>query len=232
VAVCTPEAFFDLSSARWADIFEGVAVVWEALSRLPAFIAAHAAGPLVLGEGTRIPEGVILGGGPIVFGRGCTIEPGAYLRGPFLAGDEVTVRHGAYVRGNVLVGDRGLIGHATEVKSAILLDDCSVPHFNYVGDSILGRQVNLGAGAITANFRFSPGTVQVGSGGDAFDTGLAKLGAILGDGVRAGANVVLNPGTLVGPRTLIYPGCSVRGTIPADSVLKLRQQLEQVRQTT
>lgn len=228
----TPEAFFDLSSARWADIFEGVTVVWEALSRVPAFITQHAVAPLVLGEGTRMPEGVTLDGGPIIFGRGCTIEPGAYLRGPFLAGDEVTVRHAAYVRGNVLVGNRCVIGHATEVKTAILLDDCKVPHFNYVGDSLLGRQVNLGAGTITANLRLSAGTVRVSRGKGTLDTGLAKFGAVVGDGVETGANVVLNPGTLVGPRTLIYPGCSVRGALPADSVLKLRQQLEQVRQST
>lgn len=170
--------------------------------------------------------GAFLDGEPIVIGRHCVIEPGAYIRGPALIGDDVTIRHGAYIRGNALVGDGCLIGHATEVKNAILLNGSRAPHFAYIGDSILGNRVNLGAGTRLSNLKIARGHVLVKVGGQVIDTGLRQFGAVVGDDAQTGCNAVLNPGTLVGPRSLIYPSAAITGVVPPDTIVKLRAPIE------
>jgi len=213
--------FFDLSCFAHAALFEGTRYVWEALDRLPGYIAEHMATGI---DGQVMPGAVIEG--DVYIGEGSVVQTGAMIVGPALIGKGCQVRHGAFIRGNVIMGDRAVVGHATEVKAAILLDDAAAPHFNYVGDSILGCRVNLGAGSICSNFKMTHEPVVVRVGDKTIETGMRKLGAIVGDQVEVGCNAVLNPGTLLGPRSLVYPAASVRGFHPAGSVIKLRQPLE------
>jgi NDP-sugar pyrophosphorylase family protein len=218
----TASDFFDLDGGSSIEaVFDGVTFVWDALGRIGEFIAARAPGSTHIGPETTIAPGAILvPGAPIVIGRGCTVEPTAYIRGPVIIGDNVQVRHGAYIRGDCLIGDRCVIGHATEMKNAILLDDAKAPHFAYVGDSILGRRVNLGAGTRLANLKLDSGHVFVTAGGQRVDTGRRKFGAVLADDVETGCNSVLNPGTLIGRRSIVYPNCAIGGYIPADQIAK------------
>ena len=178
-------------------------------------------------------EGAWIGDGDIVIGPGTVVEPGAYIQGPTIIGANCEIRHGAYIRGQAVIGDGCIVGNASEVKNSILLPGAHCPHFNYVGDSILGRRVNLGAGTKLSNLAVNSAkdpatgkrpTIQLSIDGELYDTGLAKMGAILGDDTQTGCNSVLNPGVLVGRRTLIYPNASVsKGYCPKDSIVKLRQ---------
>ena len=175
-----------------------------------------------------LPPDIHLLGAGFAIGKGTRIGAGAVLEGPLWIGRDVEIRPGAYLRGGVWVGDGCLIGANSEVKHAILLPGARAPHLNYVGDSILGRGVNLGAGTILSNFRHDGEPVRIPGAGQAGEaTGRRKLGAVLGDGVKTGCNCVLHPGTLVGARTEIYPGVHLRaGVYPADSIIKLRQQTQ------
>jgi NDP-sugar pyrophosphorylase family protein len=177
----------------------------------------------------RLPPDVHLLGECIAIGRGTRILPGAVLEGPIRIGRDVEIRPGAYLRGGVWLGDGCVVGASTEVKRAIFLDGARAPHLNYVGDSILGAKVNLGAGTILSNFRHDQGEVRIPAGGERVATGLRKLGAVLGDRVLTGCNCVLHPGAIVGMGTQIYPGVQLRpGAYPEESVVKLRQELEVV----
>lgn len=172
---------------------------------------------------------VHLSGAPVAIGRGSRIAPGATIEGPVWIGRDVEIRPGAYVRGGCWIGDGAVIGASTEVKRAILLPGAHAPHLNYVGDSILGRDVNLGAGTILSNFRHDGAEIVLRHGGERRPTGRRKLGGILGDGVLTGCNAVLHPGVVVGRNTQIYPGVQLRnGVYPADHVVKLRQEIELV----
>ena len=161
-----------------------------------------------------------------------SFSPSVYIEGPVLIGKNCQIRHGAYVRANTVLGDGGIIGHATETKNTVMLENAHAPHFAYVGDSILGQGVNLGAGTKLSNFPMSadgdPQPIQLtDADGQRIDTGLVKFGAILGDGVNTGCNVVTNPGTIIGPRTMVYALTMLRkGIYPADSIIKLRQTQE------
>jgi len=204
-----PEDFFDLATFAHRDLFAGVRYVWEALPRLPDYLAGLGA-PQVAGQ---VEVGAVLTG-PVWLGEGSVVEAGVKICGPVVVGRGCQLRPGAYLRGPVVVGDEAIVGHATELKGAILLDGASAPHFNYVGDSILGPRSNLGAGAICSNVRLDRERVAVWAGGRKYDTGLAKLGAILGEDVQAGCHAVLNPGTLLGPGVVVLPGASVVGYFP------------------
>ena len=232
----SPSDFFDPTDYPHAELFADLAFVWEALPRLKAYLAR-----LVGGRGHQIFGQVAAGaflapGDDIFIGPGAVVEPGAYIAGPAYIGPDVRVRHGAYIRGNALIGASAIVGHATEVKNSILLPGAFAPHFNYVGDSILGRGVNLGAGTKLSNLTVvsvkDPATgkrptLKITIDGQVFDTGLAKLGAILGDGVQTGCNSVLNPGVLIGPRSLVYANASLpKGYYPPDTIIKLRQRFE------
>ncbi len=172
-----------------------------------------------------------LSGAGIAIGRGTRVGPGAVIEGPIRIGRDCEIRAGSYLRGGCWLGDGCVVGANVEVKRGVFLDGARAPHLNYVGDSILGRGVNLGAGTVLSNFRHDGGeiTIPTGEGAAAtkITTGRTKLGAMLGDGVATGCNSVLNPGTIVGARTQIYTGAQLRaGAWPADSIVKLRQQLE------
>jgi UDP-N-acetylglucosamine diphosphorylase / glucose-1-phosphate thymidylyltransferase / UDP-N-acetylgalactosamine diphosphorylase / glucosamine-1-phosphate N-acetyltransferase / galactosamine-1-phosphate N-acetyltransferase len=145
----------------------------------------------------------------IILGAGSVVEPGALLKGPFVVGRGTEIRQGAYVRGTCLVGSDCVVGHATETKASIMLDGAKAGHFAYIGDSILGRDVNLGAGTKLANLKMIPGTVMLREGDIRHDTGRRKLGAILGDSTEAGCNSVTSPGTLLGPSSIVYPTVTV-----------------------
>ncbi len=190
-----PEYFFDLSSFAHKKLFSVESPVWEALNQITQYIKQYSRFGLIL---SPIPEDVTLvTRGPIYIGKETKVEPGAYIEGPCIIGNHCEVRHGAYVRPGVITGDHCVIGHATEVKHSILLDHAKTPHFNYVGDSILGSHVNLGAGVICANFRLDGKEVKVHANEQVHSTGLRKLGAVIGDKSQLGCNTVVNPGVLI-----------------------------------
>lgn len=174
----------------------------------------------------RLPPDIHLLGDKIHLGRGTTILPGAVIEGPIWIGENVEIRPGAYLRGGCYIGDGAVVGTHTEVKRAIFLKGAKAPHQNYVGDSILGAGVNLGAGTILSNFRHDGGEIHLTVGLGRIATGRRKLGAILGDGVATGCNSVLHPGVIVGADTHLYPGVQLRsGIYPADSLVKLKQNV-------
>lgn len=226
-----PSDFFDLQEPSIAPLFEGCEYVWDALKHLEESVAELTKGQqTILGE---VMEGAYLSGRAIYIGAGARIEPGAYVHGPAYIAPGAVVRHGAFVRENVILLPGAILGHATEAKHSILLPHAHAPHFNYVGDSILGQHVNLGAGTKLSNLTLvsekdeatgQRPTIVINIGSEAYDTGLEKLGAIMGDGSQTGCNSVLNPGCLIGRRSLVYANMSLRkGYYPPDSVMKLRQ---------
>jgi len=169
---------------------------------------------------------VVLAGDRVAIGAGTRIAPGATLHGPVRIGRDCEIRPGAFLRGGVWLGDGCVVGANVEVKRSILLDRAQAPHLNYVGDSILGRGVNLGAGAVLSNFRHDGCEIVIPAGEERLPTGRRKLGALLGDAVAIGCNSVLNPGTIVGAGTHIYTGVQLRsGVYAAHSLVKLRQTL-------
>ena len=181
---------------------------------------------------TGLSPDVHLAGDRIVIGKGTRIHPSVVIEGPVFIGREVEIRPGAYIRGGCWIGDHCVVGANTELKRAILLPHSKAPHLNYIGDSILGAEVNLGAGTILSNFRHDGGAIRIpalAGDGPRLDTGRRKLGAILGDGVLTGCNCVLHPGCVVGAGTQIYPGVMLRpGFYPAHHMVKLRQRQELV----
>jgi NDP-sugar pyrophosphorylase family protein len=218
--------FFELDGFAHATLFVDGRPVWESLGApLDALFDSYAAWQ----DSPALPSGVHHLGGPLAIAEGCTIEPGAVLRGPLIIGSGSTIRTGAYVRGGVVLGSRCIVGAHTEVKRAVFLDGARAPHQNYVGDSILGRDVNLGAGTILSNVKNVGREVTFQHGGQTVRTGLRKFGAILGDGCRTGCNTVLNPGVLMGRGCVTYPNVALRsGLYPAGTLVKLRQEQRQI----
>ncbi len=218
-----PDEFFaELDSFPHAALFARDTPVWAALGEA---LDAYLAGFPGWMDNPELPAGVYLLEGPIALGQGCRIEPGVVMRGPLIIGDGCEIRTGAYLRGSVVLGNGCVVGAHSELKRAILLDGAHAPHQNYVGDSILGRKVNLGAGTILSNVKNIGREVSFPHAGTTVHTGLRKLGAILGDGCRTGCNTVLNPGVLMGPGCVTYPNVALRsGFYPAGTLIKLRQQ--------
>lgn len=167
-------------------------------------------GEVLEGAAVILP-GAYLFNDKVIIGPGTVVEPGACIKGPVVIGKNSEVRQGAYVRGNCLVGDHCVVGHTTEIKGSIMLDNAKAGHFAYIGDSILGNNVNLGAGTKLANLKMIPGTIVIRSIKERHDTGRRKLGAILGDQTETGCNSVTSPGTLMGPHSIVYPGIAVPG---------------------
>lgn len=179
-----------------------------------------------LPDAAVVMAGVYLADDRVALGPGTVVESGAFIKGPTVVAGRSEVRQGAYLRGDCLVGEGCVVGHTTEVKASVMLDGAQAGHFAYIGDSILGRRVNLGAGTKLANLKMVPGTISVRVEGETHDTGRRKLGAILGDGTETGCNSVTSPGTLVGPETLIYPALVVpAGYHPARSVVQPHKKL-------
>ena len=215
--------FFTPGTEAVYGIFQGATYPWEPLHRLKDFVKEFLAK-----HGTRVPPNLapdvhIIG--EVWVDDGVVIDPGTYIAGPTLLFSGAEVRFGAYIRGQVIVAEKAVVGHDTEVKGSILLPGAKAAHFAYVGDSILGREVNLGAGTKLANLKVDMGknSVKVKLGEDLLDTGLRKLGAIMGDHSSVGCNTVTNPGTLIGRNTLAYAVSSLAGYYPPDSIVKNKQ---------
>ena len=237
------DQFFDLSEFEHAALFDGLTHVWDAIPKIGAYIRGRFEADLQANGSTySLPPTSILRDEDLIFiGEGTTIEPGVYIEGPAIIGRNCELRHGAYLRENVILGDGAIIGNSTELKNAVLMNHASAPHFAYVGDSLLGNRINLGAGtklsnlAVTSKKDQESGkrpTIVLSIDGDKVDTGLTKFGAVLGDDVQLGCNCVTNPGCVIAPRTLVYALTSLpKGYYPADSIIKMRQPIEIVPRT-
>lgn len=213
----TAKKFFNLSSYQHASFFYEEEFVWESLKRLEEYLKTLSLGKIDV----EIPNGVFLVDPHLIsIGKGSVVEPGAYIKGPCYIGNNCSIRHGAYLRGNILTGDNCVIGHATEVKHSVFLNHAHAAHFAYVGDSILGNNVNLGSHTTCANLKLNNQTISVRVGGKKIDTGLRKFGAIIGDHTQIGCNDVTNPGSLIGLNVQVYPCVNVGGVIPSNFVVK------------
>lgn len=212
-----PEVFFSFETFAHRAIFEKVEAVWEVLPKIDSYLRAQPLGKIEV----DIPSSVHLVHPELIsIGSGTVVEPGAFIRGPCIIGQDCQVRYGAYVRGGVITGDRCVIGHTTEVKNSLFLDDVSAAHFNYVGDSILGNGVNLGAGVKLANFRLDHAPIFVTMLERRFPTSLKKLGAIVGDHSQLGCNCVVNPGSVLGRDVQSYPCLTIYGYVQNGSCLR------------
>lgn len=209
--------FFDLGDFEHANIFSVEKSVWEALKELKNYLFSLPLGTI---EGKVSEKAYLINPELIFIGKGTTVQAGAYIQGPCFIGRDCEVRHGAYIRGDVLTGNGCVIGHTTELKHCILLNNAIAAHFAYLGDSILGNGVNLGAGVKCANLRLDRAAVRIKMGGGSIATGMRKLGLIAGDNAQIGCNAVSNPGTLLGPRAVAYPNTNFGGFVPADTCIK------------
>ena len=217
----SPAAFFEVGDFTHAALFRGDEPVWSSLGqRLVEYLESWNEWTI----NSDISSGVHLMGDRIFIAPGCRIEPGALIVGPAILDEGVEIRTGAYVRQNVVLGKGSLVGAHSEVKGSILMPGAKAPHQAYVGDSILGRNVNLGAGTICSNVKNVGREVTFRAGGEVVHTGLRKFGAVLGDGCKTGCNTVLNPGVLLGPQSVTYTNASIRiGHYPAGTLIKVRQ---------
>jgi len=208
---------YDLTHTQAAPLLENTEYPWEALGSIGDFILAL--GPTLSPEEyDQIQENVWVA-------KDAEIYPSAYIKAPSIIGPGTEVRPGAFIRGNALVGSGCVVGNSTELKNVILFDGVQVPHYNYVGDSILGYKAHMGAGSITSNVKSDKTLVVVRDGSEALETGRKKVGALLGDRVEIGCNSVLNPGTVVGRDSMVYPLSSVRGVVPANSIYKAKDDV-------
>ena len=206
------DSFFDLSHTQASSYLKQFSTPWEALSGIKAFLIQL--GPqLPADEYTQVSDQVWV---PTT----ATIAPTAFLGAPCIIGPITEVRHCAFIRGSALVGANCVGGNSVELKNGILFDNVQVPHYNYVGDSILGYKAHMGAGSITSNVKSDHSLVTVNVGSEKISTGLKKFGAMLGDHVEIGCTCVLNPGTVIGKNSNVYPLSCVRGFVPADSIYK------------
>ena len=205
------ENLFDLTHSLAGKYLAGFAYPWQALKGIRELILALGPG---LGEEyeERMPQ--------VWVHRTAVVAPTAFLGAPCIIGAGTEVRHCAFIRGSALVGENCVVGNSVELKNVILFDNVQVPHYNYVGDSILGYKSHMGAGSLTSNVKSDQSLVVVHNGGEHIPTGLKKFGAMVGDYVEVGCNSVLNPGTVVGRHSNIYPLSCVRGVVPADSIYK------------
>ncbi len=203
---------YDLKETIAAKLFEEAEYPWELLPKIHDFI---------IELGKSLPADIYEEKGENIWvAKSAKVAPTACLNGPLIIDEEAEVRHCAFVRGNAIVGKGAVVGNSTELKNVILFNKVQVPHYNYVGDSILGFKSHMGAGSITSNVKSDKTLVVVKSGEEKIETGLKKMGAMLGDHVEVGCNSVLNPGTVIGRNSNVYPTSCVRGVIPADHIFK------------
>ena len=203
---------YSLDQTIAKDIFNGVTYPWEVLPKISSFI---------LELGVTVSEDEYEKRGENVWvAKSAKVAPTAFINGPAIIGKDAEVRHCAFIRGNAIVGEGAVVGNSTELKNVILFNKVQVPHYNYVGDSVLGYKSHMGAGSITSNVKSDKKLVVVKAGDEKIETGMKKFGAMLGDEVEVGCGSVLNPGTVVGNHSNIYPLSSVRGFVPANSIYK------------
>lgn len=203
---------YDLNETIAAELFEGKEYPWEVLADI---------GDFILKLGDKLPKDEFTQKGDNIWiHKSVTIAPTATLNGPLIIDEGTEVRPGAFIRGKAIVGKNCVVGNSTELKNVVLFNTVQVPHYNYVGDSILGTHSHMGAGSITSNVKSDKTLVVVKDGDERIETGLKKIGAMLGDYVEVGCNSVLNPGTMIGRHTNVYPLSCVRGVIPENSFQK------------
>ena len=207
----TTQQLYDLNHSLAGNYLAGFDYPWQALKGIKDLILSL--GPTLGADYTEVSP-------TIWIHKTATVAPTAYLGAPCIIGAGTEVRHCAYIRGSALVGENCVVGNSVELKNVILFDKVQVPHFNYVGDSILGYKSHMGAGAVTSNVKSDQTLVVVKNGEEKIETGLKKFGAMLGDFVEVGCNSVLNPGTVIGPHSNVYPTSCVRGMVPENSIWK------------
>ena len=212
---------YNLEETIAGKLFEGATYPWEVLPKISAFIVE-------LGNQLNSEE-YEKRGENVWVAKSAKVAPTAYINGPAIIGKESEIRHCAFIRGNAIVGEGAVVGNSTELKNVVLFNKVQVPHYNYVGDSILGYRAHMGAGSITSNVKSDKTLVVVKDGEDQIPTGLKKFGAVLGDCVEVGCNSVLNPGTVVGRNAQIYPTSCVRGVIKANSIYKKQGEIVEKR---
>ncbi len=214
---CKVTNLYDLKETIAAELLESVEYPWEALKGIGEFI--RKIGPTL---DTDIYEQK---GEEIWVAKSATVAPTAYLNGPLIIDEDAEIRHCAFIRGSAIVGKGSVVGNSTELKNVIIFNSVQVPHYNYVGDSILGHKSHMGAGSITSNVKSDKTLVVVKDNNEEIKTGLKKFGAMLGDHVEVGCNSVLNPGTVIGRCSNIYPLSMVRGVVPANSIYKNKNEI-------
>lgn len=214
---CKIKNLYNLDETIASKIFEGSTYPWEVLPKIEEFIKE-------LGN-TLSSEEYEKRGEDIWIAKTATIAPTAYIKGPAIIGKNAEIRHCAFIRGKAIVGEGAVVGNSTELKNVILFNKVQVPHYNYVGDSILGYKAHMGAGSITSNVKSDKKLVVVKNKEEKIETGLKKFGAMLGDNVEIGCGSVLNPGTVIGKNTNVYPLSSVRGVVPSNSIYKKQNEI-------
>ena len=210
---------YDLNETIAAPVFEGFTYPWEVLPEIKSFIP-ELGKTLPADRFDKVGENVWIA-------KSAKVAPSAYINGPAIIDEEAEIRHCDFIRGSAIVGKGAVLGNSTELKNVILFNKVQVPHYNYVGDSILGYKSHMGAGSITSNVKSDKTLVVVRCNGEECHTGLKKFGAMLGDNVEVGCNSVLNPGTVIGRGTNIYPTSMVRGFVPADSIYKTKTEISE-----
>lgn len=219
-----PSDFLDLSHTSHRQLFDGVEFVWEPVG----LIADYLSNLLVPANHGKLVGNAYIGE-QVYIGKGTVIQPGATILGPAWIGENVLVGAGCFIRENVIIDDGAIVGNSSEFKNCLIFENAEVPHFNYVGDSILGYRAHLAAGVILSNYRLDHGPISISdpvTPGEKVQTGLEKFGSVVGDDVDIGCNAVISPGSLLGPRSILYPGVHWRGVLQPDMVVKVRQQQE------
>jgi NDP-sugar pyrophosphorylase family protein len=223
----SPESLLDLDHTEHRKLFENAVNVWEALRQIPSYLQFRLK-PAI--HGRLIGKPFI--SGAVFIGKGTVIEHGAMIKGPAWIGEDCEIRNGCYIRENVIVGNGVTMGNSSEFKNSIIFDEAEIPHFNYVGDSIVGYKGHLAAGVILSNVRLDRAEITVTHQGVMVPTGLRKFGAIIGDRAEIGCNAVLSPGSIIGRNCLVYPGAQWRGVAPENSIIQFKQDLHVIPRRT
>ena len=218
-----PSDLFDLSQTEHAAIFDGCEYAWDVLKKIKSYVAAN------VRPGLRNKcEGRAFIGEKVFIGEGTVVEDGVMIKGPAIIGKNCQIRHNAYIREDVIIGDNCVVGNSSEVKNSILFNFAQAPHFNYIGDSVLGYKSHIGAGVKISNLKLFGDNIVFEIDGKPFDTGLRKFGAMMGDRSEAGCNAVLSPGTVMGRNSFVYPNVAWRGVLPANMIAKNKAEVEVV----
>ncbi len=218
-----PSDYLDLSRSEHRMLFENAVNAWDALKQMPSYLQFRLK-PQILGR--LIGKPFI--SGAVFIGKGSVIEHGAMIKGPAWIGEGCEIRNGCYIRENVIVGSGCVLGNSCEFKNSIIFDEAQIPHFNYVGDSILGFRAHLGAGVILSNVKLDRSEITIADAEGVIPTGLKKFGALIGDRAEIGCNSVINPGSIIGRDTILYPGTQWRGVCPEASIVKTRFESQTV----
>lgn len=218
---CKIKNLYNLEETIATEIFKDAIYPWEILPKIENFI-------LELGK-TLDEEKYEKIGEDVWIAKSATVAPTAYIKGPAIIGENAEIRHCAFIRGKAIIGEGAVVGNSTEIKNSILFNKALAPHYNYVGDTILGYKAHMGAGSITSNVKSDKKLVVVKNGTEKIETGLKKFGAMIGDEVEVGCGTVLNPGTVIGKNSNIYPLSSVRKVVPANSIYKNQNEIVEKR---